>query len=129
LPTDLTVRIVGTTWAPNAAEAAQRDLASVGIPSTVSLADGPPSPQVLVSAPRPLRPAAVAIARVVPGARVGVDLDHSSTVVLVVGATWPGLLSTTTTSSSSTTTTTTRPVPATTTTLANRGTDEHVSCR
>lgn len=128
----VSVRIVGNASTPGAAEQARQDLANAGIPATVALAQGPPPPLVRVLAPRELRTAAATLAALVSGAGSAVDPGlKGSSIVLVVGATWPGLNSTsstgrpsgppTTLSGGSTTTTTT-------TTVAAKGTNDQVNC-
>jgi LCP family protein required for cell wall assembly len=131
LTSDVAVRILGSVEAPGAAEQARQDLAAAGIPATVALAAGPPSPLIHVLAPRELRSTAATLAGIVPGAGSAVDAGlQGSTVLLVVGATWPGLYSAPGPSipSRSTTTTTLPFGSTTTTTVLAKGTDDRVDC-
>ena len=128
LSADVSVRIIGSVSAPGPAEQARADLATVGIPATVALAAGSPSPFIRVLAPRQLRTVADTLAGLVPGAGSTVDAGlQGSTVVLVVGATWPGLNSAPRPASASATTTPSAG-STTTTTVAAKGTDDQVDC-
>jgi len=126
LPVDLTVRITGSLSAPAAAELAREDLLGIGITPTVALVDGPPPLQMTVSAPPQLQAEAAALARLVPGATTAIDADLNGTVVVAVGATWPGLANRPKNPGSAGSPP--PPTSTTPTTVPAKGTDDHIAC-